>query len=637
MKARPLLLVVIAAAVVAGGCTGDPDSDVSKTPTTEPAPEVRETPTRTSTPLPPDDVDLQPGTYTLDRTTVPAENSAGFDSVRITFAVPSGWESWDLGVLHDVGELGVTFWNVSSVPADPCHWERGGPRVGPTVGDLATALADQARRHATTPTDVTLGGYTGRHLTLRVPRHSEFSTCDLGYFVSWDAPPSSAFGRYQQGPGQVDELWILDVDGFRLVIDAGYWGSTPARIRAEIHRIVDSVRVERVVPLPEVIRYTGGDVIVDPVTGELGRRLTRGDLIAVDPATGESRILVDRAAIHGTVGSAAWSSDRRWLAYSDDKGLWVMSAKGTGQPHRVTTEPTLFAWSPTKARLAALRPSNDRYAIFLINPSTGRETNLGDMRGEDGPGFDGAVMAWSPDGTRIAYGTNGGPIYSVDVKSGDHSLLVRLPADATLIEGVDWSPDGQHLAIDGDGGDFEVLYLADGDGSHLRLVDGFVAGGVNIAPHPDPSDVTAWSPDGSRLAYVDYREDQARCQEDGEITCPGPEPPELRIWTISADGSARSLVGSHGCASGISLETCWQGFGAPFGAGRGITWSPDGSKIASSVTVDACETRERCMDPESARIGYFAVNADGTGQSSDLDELTYLAWRGGWYFHDVIH
>ncbi len=43
----------------------------------------------------------------------------------------------------------------------------------------------------------------------------------------------------------MDELWILDVGGFRLLIDAGYWHETPRQDLAELRRIVDSVRIER--------------------------------------------------------------------------------------------------------------------------------------------------------------------------------------------------------------------------------------------------------------------------------------------------------------------------------------------------------------------------------------------------------
>jgi Tol biopolymer transport system component len=614
MRIRPVLLLAVAAALVAG-CTNEPAGHVGGKATTEPPPDVGETLTSTSAPLPPGGL-LEPGTYTLDRTTVPPANSPGFDSVRVTFTVPSGWEAWDLGVLTPGETEGVTFWNVSTVPADPCHWQRGGPQVGPTVDDLATALANQSRRHATTPRDVTLAGYAGKHLTLTVPAHieyglDEFSSCDQGYFVSWDETPSSSFERYHQGPGQVDELWILDVRGFRLVVDASYWRDTPTRDRAEIHRIVKSVRIE--LPMPEVIRVSGGA------------------LVAVDPNTGQSRTLVDA----GKVGTAAWSTNGKWVAYTGDDsvvwelrkgpvGLWVMRSSGKGEPRRVTTEPWLWAWSPTGAQLAVIRPSTNGHGanylsnvpreLILIDPSTGRETDLGGAPGADSD----SVMAWSPDGTRVVYyGRLGRSVYSVDVRSGDRSLLVRLPAQTTQIHGIEWSPDGAHLAIVGDG-----LYLANADGSGLRRLDRSVDTGWLLSSHPDPSDFMAWSPDGTELAYEDFE---------------GRDERQTRIWTVSADGSDRSLIASHGnpvCARGIQdPPQCWQGFGAPWGTGRGIAWSPDGSQIAFDVELDG----KFSSQDGTTRMGYFVVNADGTTDPSHLDELTYLSWRGGWYYAYVFH
>ena len=40
-----------------------------------------------------------------------------------------------------------------------------------------------------------------------------------------------------------------------------------------------------------------------------------------------------------------------------------------------------------------------------------------------------------------------GSVYSIDVESGEHTLLVRQPAGTGEIEDIDWSPDGAHLAI----------------------------------------------------------------------------------------------------------------------------------------------------------------------------------------------
>jgi hypothetical protein len=29
---------------------------------------------------------------------------------------------------------------------------------------------------------------------------------------------------------------------------------------------------------------------------------------------------------------------------------------------------------------------------------------------------------------------------------------------------------------------------------------------------------------------------------------------------------------------------------------------------------------------------WLVMNADGTGDAREIDEIQYLSWRGGWYF-----
>jgi hypothetical protein len=195
-----------------------------------------ETPTSTATPLPPEGA-LKPGNYVLD-------NPAELPSLRITFTVPRAWRGFELGALRGVGprHMGVTFWLVDSVYADPCHVERGLVAVGPTVDDLANALANQPRRHGTAPTDASVDGYAGKYVELTVPQHINFTDCDSGQFRSWRTPTGGL--RWQQGPGQVDQLWILDVQGTRLVMDATYMPGTSARDRAELRQIVASVHID---------------------------------------------------------------------------------------------------------------------------------------------------------------------------------------------------------------------------------------------------------------------------------------------------------------------------------------------------------------------------------------------------------
>ena len=295
--------------------------------------------------------------------------------------------------------------------------------------------------------------------------------------------------------------------------------------------------------------------------------------------------------------------------FSTSVGLRVESSVRTAVIvvcfRQLTADQGLFpwAWSPTEDRLAVV----DGHDVTLIDAATGRETDLGTVVGpEDSEGYAVHNLMWSPDGTRIAYdGEPGwGSVYSIDVESGEHSLLVRQPAGTGEIIDIDWSPDGAHLAISYVDASYienhkaelgpiwykaTALYLANADGSDLRRLDRIVASDWGVW-HPGTSVGTAWSPDGTRLAYSNFS---------------GPDHRELQVWTVSADGSAPSLVASRCCLSD----------------GGSPVWSPDGSQIALESEP-----------PGDVAHDFFFVNADGTGDPREIGELMYRSWLGGWHF-----
>jgi hypothetical protein len=147
--------------------------------------------------------------------------------------------------------LGVSVWDVGLVFRDPCHWQGQAFDPGPSVDELVSALVAQPMRNASKPTDVTLAGYAGRYLELSVPadmistKWTEFDDCDVDAdgerdFQGWLGKGMG--NRYAQVPDQVDRLWVLDVNGQRLVVDGTYSPDTSQIVRDELGHIAESLR-----------------------------------------------------------------------------------------------------------------------------------------------------------------------------------------------------------------------------------------------------------------------------------------------------------------------------------------------------------------------------------------------------------
>ena len=170
------------------------------------------------------------------------------EEVQIIATIPApGWfgdgnagvlakETENAGIISFAGELYVY--------GDPCRWTTTKPdRPATTVDEMIAALRSQVSRDATAPVDVSIGGYSGKSITLHVPANAVFSDCDQGTFGSWTELSEGGGtqpARYSQGPGQIDELWVMDIDGVITVIDGAYFGTTPDEHVEELRAIVES-------------------------------------------------------------------------------------------------------------------------------------------------------------------------------------------------------------------------------------------------------------------------------------------------------------------------------------------------------------------------------------------------------------
>ncbi len=190
-----------------------------------------------------------------------AAREADTSPVRILYTIPAtGWSAF-LGPYKDVGEgedlqrVNVTFADVQNLTVDACIDQVAlDPAVGPTVDDLAAALAELPPFEvASPPADVTAFGYRGKHLEIMVPESVTweviagtplFTDCYQGVLRTW-IDPALPFAFYgYTAPGDTEEFWILDVEGARIVIAALRSANASAEMLAEQQAVLDSIVIQ---------------------------------------------------------------------------------------------------------------------------------------------------------------------------------------------------------------------------------------------------------------------------------------------------------------------------------------------------------------------------------------------------------
>ena len=151
-------------------------------------------------------------------------------------------------------------------------------------------------------------------------------------------------------------------------------------------------------------------------------------------------------------------------------------------------------------------------------------------------GVEPSSLAWSPDGTALAFSMNG-YIWRVDVGSGTTTQLTRDATPSNLIHDVRpaWSPDGSQIAFQR----FERCFRC--TGIYVMRQDGTVLHEI-LQSGWRPR----WSPDGSRLAV------SAAKDENGSFTSMAP---------LAIDLSGNAVV---------------------MGVGNDVSWSPRGTYLAYS-------------------------------------------------------
>jgi hypothetical protein len=136
----------------------------------------------------------------------------------------------------------VVFWTgfPDGDHADPCA-NLLSPPNGPGAAELAAAVARAPGTELVTgPSDVTVGGRPAKHVVVIV---REDLGCDPGFFFTWH---DERWGPFWAGTnvGATIRVWIIDVGGTRLVIEAETTGEAGSELVREIRQLVRSIRFE---------------------------------------------------------------------------------------------------------------------------------------------------------------------------------------------------------------------------------------------------------------------------------------------------------------------------------------------------------------------------------------------------------
>jgi Tol biopolymer transport system component len=267
------------------------------------------------------------------------------------------------------------------------------------------------------------------------------------------------------------------------------------------------------------VAFTGTDagIVIIDVDGTDARRLTTGSLPRWSPDGGKIAFVTCNPDTIEDDGPFPMCEMTFSVIDVDGSGERRLGGAGVA----VTIKPP--AWSPDGSKIAFIAgEGGDRAVLYVVNrdgSGTTRLTQLGTVR----TGVD-----WSPDGQQLAIGA-GGSVYVVNADGSDLTELTRQP-DSLVVRSVVYSPLGDRIAFSSSL-DPLVSETTDKDSLTIHVINADGTHRTSVATHAvDPR----WLRDGRTLSF-------GRWFVDG-------------IWTVSADGGEPSLLVAGGFGAAWSPD-----------------------------------------------------------------------------------
>ena len=150
----------------------------------------------------------------------------------------SGWLQKGPIAGTDPGNAWLPLWSVEGVAADPC-----GHAPAPAATSAAELVAAVAGLPGvdvvTAPEDITVAGRPAKHVVIEV---REDIGCPVASFYMWY--DTNGDFRWATALGQRNEVWIVDVDGADVWIEAETYKGASPDLEQEIQAMIDSIQFE---------------------------------------------------------------------------------------------------------------------------------------------------------------------------------------------------------------------------------------------------------------------------------------------------------------------------------------------------------------------------------------------------------
>ncbi len=381
--------------------------------------------------------------------------------------------------------------------------------------------------------------------------------------------------------------------------------------------------------------------------------LARQKLAGLAAASGAlpSRPTFRKITIPGEVSPGAQlSSDGARLAMASEGDIWVVNLRGevaldiAGPPVRLTRGANAawsgLAWSGNGRWIAfndSRIPSRDIYLVPASGGAVRKLARPAPILG-DGPWW----LGLSSDGSRLAYSTRLEGRVVLQVVPVDTGDTMKQLASPDALE-PRFSPDDSHVAYIRVGkwssdplGEVRVVNLADGSD-------------VPVTRTPMIVRSSAWSPDGSLLAFLAHPDKNDRSVEElwiarvsnvgGKLSEPAKIPlPRFALsiagWTadnkigLLADSPSRNAIYTVPVSGGKATQV------SPDGSPFNPQWSPDGKKIyfrwgqGDIAYVPAAGGTVRVVPRAGERVGVALPNG-GNHVSPDGARLVWAGRREG--------